>query len=125
MLTLTLAFSGLVAGMGLAHFIPEEVIPGRKYFSFLKKAAFASLVLVAVFLWEYKFQSWLYLAASGTVLAVNSFLEEKRGGLLGEAVNYGILAVPYFLLQNQAVIASLIFIYGLPAGTLLYEAKKR
>ena len=42
-----------------------------------------------------------------------------------EITNYLIFIIPYFLIQPKLLIASLIFLYGFPVGTLIEDGKRK
>ena len=124
---LLLALSGFIAGMALSFFVPEELRPGQKYFRIVKTGLLAALaVALGYFLWGKAAVFSIFLVSAVVLLAIN--LEFTYPWL--ELFNYSFLIIFYFLLPEknfQLFIASFIFIYGLPAGTLVrtidYESR--
>lgn len=117
MLKLLIAFSGIVIGIILSYLAWDE-LEQRKYFVIAKH-----ILLVSLFLVESYFLAsvvlWTFLA-----LAVIFFaLSLKFQHYLLEVGIYLFVSIFYFLyLSGEAspvVVASLLFLYGLPAGTLL------
>ncbi len=125
------SLAGLALGYLFAFLAPEEVKPGEKYFRWLKRA----LLLVFVVVMGYGFfreGMMIYLVVFTAVgLAVGGldlFKLKKLPGSGGTSESlvvlgsYAFFAVAYFLTAEFSVrllLASLIFLYGLPAGTLL------
>lgn len=107
-----IAFFGLVVGMFLAKITKEEVIFGRKYFRIMKRVILFLLIL-----------SFLYF-----VVPVTSNQHLFWGILLGfflsifveDYLVIGLAMVSSFLFVQRIIFinAVLIFLYGLPYGTL-------
>jgi len=115
-----IAFSGLIFGILLSKISPEEMKSGKKYFNYLKKIALAVLVISLIFLTA-PF-SWYVLL--GLIIGYISALLLKRVYFfLGLALLLSFLTFnPNFTL----LVSSLIFIFGLPLGSLInMELKKR
>jgi hypothetical protein len=112
MLKLLVALLGIVAGYGLRRMAPEEFSEGKKYFIALKWIFLLSIVsLIGYYLIAI---NWLYAVFFVILMGVAS-LCGKRG--LG--ASYIIMVIPYFLFTSERVaVAALIFLYGLPVGTL-------
>ena len=115
-----IAFLGLIVGLILARFTKEELKPGRKYFIWFKKIILLVLVV-----------SLVYIAWSNMF-----FIKEAIGAIIGFLVG---LIVAYFFkkeyfyfglalyilayTQSFIFITILIFLFGLPYGTLLFSKK--
>ncbi|MEW6063073.1 MAG: hypothetical protein AB1571_01745 [Nanoarchaeota archaeon] len=102
-----LSFTGLLIGVLLAKLSPEEVKPGKKYFIILKKLVLLSIIITLVYYTKFLFLSFFI------------------GVLFAYFFNYAYLYLGLSLIvsviskQFNLLIASFIFIYGLPYGTLL------
>ncbi|PIN74182.1 hypothetical protein COV20_01035 [Candidatus Woesearchaeota archaeon CG10_big_fil_rev_8_21_14_0_10_45_16] len=118
-----LALAGLAAGYLLGVIAPEEISSGRKYFRALLRV-FGSITvgLLLFFLWNIN-------VALITVyfLISSSLIFWKKRTMVLEIVLYALLLLPLFLLQTylQPTLTSILFLYGLPLGTLIYETQKR
>ena len=125
-LILLFSLTGIIFGLILALIAPEELRAGKKYFLLLKKIIF----IIIFFLINY----YLYLAENyyvlipftilGIVLFIIEFMQIKP---IYELSNYLIFVIPYFFVTNNKfhlLLAGLIFLYGLPTGTLLRKTFK-
>ena len=132
MLKLLFALIGIVFGIILARIASEELVAGKKYFIFLKRFLFLLAVVVVIdnlsnILWRVLF---LVLAVILVYLDVKYYFKfnlkfkSKINISYLEIGYYLMFIVPYLLLSNQTfrlLLASIIFLYGFPVGTLLYE----
>lgn len=119
---LLLGLTGILAGIALSFIAPEEIKSGWKYFKMAKFGLFAVLAVLI----GYSFWIMQNFIAAGifAVLAVVIFiinLKFRQRWL--ELINYLLFITPYFFQsdQFQIITASLLFLYGLPAGTLLWN----
>ncbi len=106
-LTLTIAFAGVFAGGLLAIISPEELKPGEKYWKILKWVLLAVIITVLFY-----FSQLIIYAIIITALLVYLKIINRE---------YPALAFVFFLSAYEGflfIASSLIFIYGLPAGTL-------
>lgn len=106
-----ISFLGVVSGFVMAHFTKEELKPGKKYFEILKKI----LLIIIAFIVIYE-----NISFSLEILIPFFF-----GILAGYIVKKEYLYFGIILKSNLYVLGSLIFIYGLPAGTKHYMKKKK
>ena len=109
-----ISFSGLLFGLLLRRIATEEIIPGTRYFHALQKALL--LILVIALLYPVWFEPLLIVGILLGWLLGRTF--RNRYFYLGLALALSFFFSPDFTL----VVASLVFLYGLPYGTLL---KKR
>ncbi len=118
-LTALTAFSGLFAGAALAFIAPEELRAGKRYFMWMELAI---LLLLAIFLLN-QYSIPLFLRAIIYALLIASLLIKG----INNRLVYPVLAAVFFLsAASEALLfrhASLIFLYGLPAGTLFTNVK--
>ena len=107
------AFSGLWIGAILSFISPEEMKPGKKYFMWMIKILFMVLVLlIAIFLGGEKF-----LVSLVFILFCTAFIIYVRQKFI-----YPVLGLLFYFSAKDAVLfpiaASLIFIIGLPKGSI-------
>jgi hypothetical protein len=118
-----ISFLGFPIGIFLAFVSPEEMSDGKKYFFLLQNFI---LVLIIFFLFDFHnlniFLS-IFLTISIFLFVLYSSFKHKIFSL------YMLLA--FFLAFSRvddylfAIVASLIFIFGLPTGSLLAPKKKK
>lgn len=113
-----IAFSGLFFGMLLAQIAPDEVKPGKKYFSILQYALSTAIAIVLLYNVINSQEQYLAIVASFAVGIILAVLFKIKYLYLGIGLFSSALTKDVF-----ALLASLIFIYGLPAGTLLARKK--
>lgn len=117
MLRLLIAFSGLLIGVILSYLAWDE-LEQRTYFVIAKHSILAILFLtVSYFLTSTAL--WMFM-----VLAVLLFaLSLKFHHYFVEIAVYTLVTIPYFVYLTspmaRLLVASILFLYGLPAGTLL------
>jgi len=119
---LLVSLTGLLFGLILARIAPEELDPGKKYFFLMNEILFYGILLFSMFLFYLENYYWTFLPIIYLVLYFIVIRKQKR--LLKEIMNYSFFIIVYVLLiinlKNNLLIIlpSLIFIYGLPVGTL-------
>lgn len=106
-----IAFLGLLAGQFLAKIAKEEVKPGLKYFKQLKRLILLALTFALLYPNIDQYASWIFPFIIGFIL---SFFLKKRYLILGFSLVLASTISPQFFL----LVAILIFLYGLPYGTL-------
>ncbi|MBT4174506.1 hypothetical protein HOC80_02950 [archaeon] len=104
------AFLGLAAGILLKKTCKEEIKPGKPYFKILEKIILA-IIIISIFHFNYTNDIYFYLL----IIA---------GLGLGWLLSYNYLYFGIALTTLNPLTAVLIFIYGLPRGTLKPELKK-
>ncbi|MBI1968902.1 hypothetical protein HYS49_03250 [Candidatus Woesearchaeota archaeon] len=118
-----LASSGLLWGVLLSFLAPDERLKGGKYFSLLTGALLiATLVLCGIA--SFQQQGAVFISFALVPLAFFLLGQVKKETLwkvmFTSATVLSIGAVLFFLDgQLQLFVASMLFLYGLPAGTLL------
>ncbi|HLC89102.1 MAG TPA: hypothetical protein VJG49_03630 [Candidatus Nanoarchaeia archaeon] len=132
MLELLFALTGIVFGLILAYIAPEEVYPGEKYLLWLKRVISLTIAgvmgyffifrpdLVTGYLSSYNIPSPLIYLLLPILLIASLLLSLKFKTNYLEIANYLLFAIMYLLLSSPAL-AALVFLYGLPAGTLLVK----
>ncbi len=116
---LVIALSGIGAGFLLCKIAPEELPQTKKYLWPLQQGFLALLIATSMyFLWpQGKLLLFLPLLLA-TVLWVFNFF---RKNIYLQGLHYLFFAYLYFQLENLAfrgVLASLLFLIGLPLGML-------
>ena len=102
-----ISFIGLLIGILLAKLSPEEIKPGRKYFILLEKIVLIAIIITLIYYSEISLLGIFIGAFIG-------YFFRKEYFYLGLALMISLKHVNFNFL-----LASLIFIYGLPYGTLL------
>jgi hypothetical protein len=106
------SFLGLVLGIALAKISPEEMRPGKTIFKIFHHIALLSIIATLIY-----FSQNIFIIILG--LIIGYFFRY-------DYIYLGLALATSFLVSNEAIfiIASLIFIYGFPKGTLLESSKK-
>lgn len=116
-LTLLVSFLGLFMGMALAFIAPEELKAGRKNFVLFTRIIFA--VILALLLLYFNIH-WLFV-----FLFVVGYFALDYNYRIDERYVYALMAAVFILSAGNTTLlileASLIFMYGFPAGTLFSE----
>ncbi len=118
-----IGLSGILAGYALTKIAPEEIKPGEKYFHLFASIVFAVLSL---FISYALFVSKRYVILfSLAILALMwlAFSVRTRTNLV-YVIAYVLFGFFYFFLgqSHNPILASLLFVYGLPVGTLLFAS---
>lgn len=111
------SYIGLFCGVALALISPEEIKPGRRYFNLIEKFLFIIICVLGIYTIIMLGNYW-YSALIAAFALVALFTKKIKFH------SYYILLAMLAAL-NDVVILSLIFIIGLPIGTLLAEHKSR
>ncbi len=122
-----ISYSGLLIGMILISIAPEEQKPLEKYLIFLRKILLSA---VFVFLIFYFFNNYASLLISIAYIIFLFFIEHKMTDLLKKSIIiYQLLGIIFFLSSRNAnlfaIESSLIFLYGLPTASLIYNKRKK
>ena len=120
------AFMGVGVGIALSYIAPEELVAGRAYIESARKALFFFLLVSVAY--GLKTKTWFFVIFS--VLGLFLLVVNIRWPRLWmEMVNYLLILFFSILITEQRLLgASLLFLYGFPAGTLLrmaYENRKK
>ena len=111
---------GLILGRVLAWIAKEEIRPGKNYFLILQKALFCAAVILLMFLNRTNVH---YMWIGALVIFVYLYYYKK----ISSEIVYGVLGLVFYLsvkTEYFLIASSLIFLYGLPTGTLLKDKKK-
>ncbi len=114
-----ISFLGLFVGMLLAFVSPEEMKPGEKYFKIMKGILFIVIGVVMVYLTWYN-NLLFFITAIVFLVFYIKFLDSHWLYLaLGIYIGLGFHIQKFFI-----VIACLVFICGLPIGSLFVSGSK-
>lgn len=114
--SLIVGFS-VFCGVFLAFIAPEELKPGKKYLFFLRTVLYIFIVAILVLsFYTSNFIVILFCLVSLLDVFLNKFSEIVRFGFLGFFFYFGAQLGTLFVL-----VYSIIFLYGLPAGSLIVE----
>jgi len=134
MIEILLSLFGFPLGLILTFIAPEELKPGRKYFLIIRYVLFSLIAVFSLLLLSFH-QHYSFLALYPVYLILFWFLIHYKKSYLLEIFNYLFfislylvhlyLQIPYLI-----VLPALVFLYGLPAGTLIrtqisYGKRKR
>ena len=115
LLVFSFSLIGYLLGVGLGYIAPEELKPGEKYLKFLEKAFFVLTFLPMVYFFKDSFWMALPISIMGILLYI-SF--EYRTYIL-----FAVFLLWFFVIRSDNLVifleAAAIFLYGLPAGSLL------
>jgi len=109
-----LSIGGLLAGIILSGLAREELSAGKKYFVLLYRVLFILLSLIITYFLS--FPIILFFLFFALVLL---FLNLKNPHRSLFYLHYLLFIAGYFLSGKQLLIVVIIFLYGLPVGTLL------
>lgn len=109
-----------IAGYIIGKFAQEEMAPGRKYFEAMKHVLFISAAAVLLYA-----QKWdIYVSVAG-LTAVFAYLVFKQARIAyAVEVVYGIAFALASTTPMFFLFCSLVFLYGLPAGSLFVRGKR-
>ncbi len=117
---LIVSYFGLYVGVMLGINSPEELTPGKKYLQLGKDALFFILVLTVIYLMREEWPSLLLLFITYIFFRV----VHKRWTF--HLQEFYVVAAVLLLMTSKDpsavfLLASIVFLYGLPAGSLLVE----
>lgn len=122
-----LSLSGLLGGMLLSYLAREELAAGKKYFVMSYRILFVLLsLIVAYFISSSSFFSSSSSSLSFSIAIIFLFLaiillilDLKKSYRALFLFQYLFFLTGYFVAEKQIIIAVILFLYGLPVGTLL------
>ena len=125
-LALILIYSGIFVGIALSKIAKEELKPGKKYFTWMKRILliliFAlPIILTNINLWTVR----AAIIAAGFTIGVHI----KKIPIDLELVYYPLFGILLALVSNNnnllITLGALIFLYGLPTGSTLKKPTKK
>lgn len=123
MIPFLVSLTGFLFGLSLAFIAPEELKSGEKYFLLFKEALFCFIIVFSSFSFVVSRNYYLCIIIL-SYLALYFLLIRRRSFFLAEIFNYSFFAALYLIfLFSPApyliLLPSLVFLYGLPSGTLV------
>jgi hypothetical protein len=116
-----IAGSGIIAGAVLAILAKEEIKPGMRYFLILKNVLFSAAVVITMC---YYSKINLAIALAAPLLFSPMFINKFQ--IIAMYVSFAIILILSQADSSLYVAASsLIFLAGLPIGTIEYSAAKK
>ena len=119
-----ISYLGLFIGFFLALIAKEEIKPGKKYFILIKKIM---LLLIFVFLIVNTKLNYQIILLFLVFAILQIYRTKKEFNEL--PYTYIILAIIFYMASKNTTLfvieSSLIFIYGLPTGSLLTKKSKK
>jgi hypothetical protein len=109
-----------IAGFILGKYTKEELKAGRKYFVAMQHVLFVAVA--AIFLYSNKWSMWVLIPGLAAVFAYLA-LKQFRNPFVSEAL-FGFAFAMSIFSNMLFIISALVFIYGLPTGSLFYRQKK-
>jgi hypothetical protein len=113
------SYLGLVSGVFLASSNHDELKPGKRYLFSVQKIIFALIVLSIALV----FKNALFTIVAAVISAVPFFVKKK----FYLPLIYPFLGIVFYIASYEkaafVIIASLIFLFGIPSGTLLRIGK--
>ena len=106
-----IAYLGLLAGYIILHLAQEEKKPGMKYFKFIENVLFFVSLIVLVY----------YNASLIALIAIIFWLLYRKYSIY---IAYLSFAFGFFVLGGNLIYATIIFGYGLTAGSIIYQPRK-
>ena len=116
-----IAVSGILGGYALSRIAPEEIKPGRTYFLILTRSIF-TIVSLAILYYLFSSKEYALLLSFAPLALILFILSIKIERPWLHGLMYLLLGFFYFIHLEQSyniIMASLLFVYGLPTGTLL------
>jgi hypothetical protein len=121
-LTAVFSFLGVYVGALLAFIAPEELKPGKMYFKALMNTLLVFIVLILLYAYNANIFVLILLGILGSIslyyTSDTTPINQVAYFLLGIAFFFSVKTVDLFI-----TISSMIFIYGLPLGSL-FVAKR-
>ncbi|MDP7322742.1 MAG: hypothetical protein QF729_02255 [Candidatus Woesearchaeota archaeon] len=118
------SYLGLLLGIILIKFAPEEKKPGKKYFILLKKILFFLILVSLLFFYKVNIILTTVLLFFIIVLMLNGKINLDKSALV-----YFFLGIIFYLsskILNLFIIeAVLIFLFSIPTASLILNLKKR
>ena len=122
-LAAVVSYLGLLIGILLIKMAPEEQKPGRKYFIFLKMAAFFFVIALLMFYFSVNILLSLVLLFSIFILMIKKRLHLEKSALVyllfGFIFYFSSKIFTLFVLESV-----LIFLYGIPNSSLIINPRK-
>ncbi|MBI2128823.1 hypothetical protein HYU07_01155 [Candidatus Woesearchaeota archaeon] len=120
---LIVSFLGLIAGAVIANMAKEELKAGRRYFSLMQDFL---AVLILFFIFEF-YELNIFVIVPVLLAVFLLLFYFKNSMKYADMVIYSIFAIIFYLSSKSinlfSLEASLIFLYGLPSGSLITKER--
>lgn len=117
MVTALFAFLGVYVGALLAFIAPEELKPGMTYFRAFENTLLVFLMMILLYAYEANIFVLILLGVSASI-----FLYYTKETTPVNQIAYFLLGIAFFFSTKTMdlfiVISTLIFLYGLPLGSI-------
>ncbi len=126
MLRFLISLGGLGAGAVVGMLAAEELASGKKYVHWLQKALF--FLLLAAMSYGFFISGKLLLLGGTLAAGITAIFFSWNKATLGNITATYLCALIFSALSSPdsyPLLASLIFLYGLPVGTLLWHQTLR
>lgn len=127
LMILAVSLTGIFFGMTLSYISPEEMVPGKKYFLLLKRVIAGLIFILAVYVSFFEKNYFLLIPAVLILfLSILAYKIKKLKSGIYELASYLLFTGIYLLSLEtnfKLLTAVLIFIYGLPLGSLIRNLK--
>ncbi|MEK6809266.1 MAG: hypothetical protein AABY40_01200 [Nanoarchaeota archaeon] len=112
-----ISLSGITAGFLLFYLAKEEMAAGKKYFILLYRLIFVLLSgIITYILYPLSYDRLILFVFFAIVLLA---LDLKKHSSYAFYAHYLLFLVGYFLSGKPVIVAAVLFLYGLPVGTLI------
>lgn len=115
--SLIASFIGIFAGIFISVNAREELAIGKKYFLLIERIILA--IILGLVLYFYGLDMYFALGVSLVAFAVLHRIK------LNDTIIFLVLGIAFFLGRGYAIVVSLIFLYGMAAGSLLTSEEKK
>ena len=124
------SYVGLGAGMILAYIAKEEIKPGKKYFKVMQNLLLIAITFTVIYVLGFSWIPWFIIVGALTyILSIENHRAKAFFMYLLLSVLLWISAQRhakiFIALDLLPAVASLIFLTGIPTGTLLFDMKKK
>jgi hypothetical protein len=130
LVTVLISFLGLAAGIALSYIVNEEIKPGKKYFTVMQNLLFVAISLTVIYVLGFSWIPWFIIVGSMIyILAIDSQRTKVFAMYLLLAALLWVSAQRhaqlFMALDLFPAVASMIFLIGIPTGSLLFDIKKK
>ena len=124
MLDLIVGIFGLVAGGILSFIAVEELAAGRRYFIFMKRMLLLLISLTIFYMLKENIPLLIVFFLAASTLFILEFYWTSSWKEIGNYVFAIAGYVSSFKHDYHLLLPTFLFLYGLPTGTLLWQARK-
>lgn len=130
-LSVIIAYSGILFGLLLGKIAKEELKPGKRFFLLMQNILFIMFLVLFLFFFLNN-KILIIMGILIIIIIIFKSIKQNFGVILKKSINpyyvYIIYGILIFLVQIKLneffVLLTIIFVYGLPTGSLVYYSKK-